>query len=67
MLTAALFVIQKTAQALGVFLQVPISLTDSVTVRMYDVLLFLFLLPMFIKLMYVVMTKSVNVQNKKAN
>lgn len=67
MLTAALFVIQKTAQALGVFLQVPIPLTDSVTVRMYDVLLFLFLLPMFIKLMYVVMTKSVNVQNKKAN
>lgn len=64
MLTAAIFVIQKTSYALGVFLSVPIRLTDSVTVRMYHVIVFMFLLPLFLKLMYIVMTKSVNVSSK---
>lgn len=65
MLQATIFVIQKTSYALAVFLNVPIRLTDSVTVKMYHVIVFLFILPLFIKLMYIVMTKSVNVSSAK--
>lgn len=65
MLQAAIFVIQKTSYALATFLNVPIPLTDSVTVKMYHLIVFLFILPLFIKFMYIVMTKSVNVSSAK--
>lgn len=63
MLTAVLFILQKTSSALGAWLSVPVMLTDDVYIHIYDFVIFLFILPLFLKLMQLVMSASVNVSN----
>lgn len=59
MLDALLFLLRGTAQALGIFLNLNIPLYDDVSVRMRSIIIFLFLLPLFIRLLYKVMNTSV--------
>lgn len=63
MLTAVLFILQKTSSALGTWLSVPVMITDDVYIHIYDFVIFLFILPLFLKLMQLVMSASVNVSN----
>lgn len=60
MLEAILFTIRSVGQALGIYLSIPIQFTDNITIRVYDVLVFLFILAMFWKLLAVVLTRSVS-------
>lgn len=63
MLQALLFILKNTGSALGIFLNLDIFLTDQLSFKMRDIVIFLFLLPMFIRLLYVVLNQSVEVSN----
>lgn len=59
MLDALLFLLRGTAQALEIFLNLDILLYDEVSVHMRTIIIFLFILPLFIRLLYLVMNQSV--------
>lgn len=65
MLKAILFTIRMVGQALGIYLNIPIQFTENITVRVYDVLVFLFVIAMFWKLLAVVLTRSVSTEGGK--
>lgn len=60
MLQAVLFTIRSVGQALMIYLSIPIQFTDNISVRMYDVFVFLFVLDMFWKFLGIVLTRSVS-------
>lgn len=61
MLTAILFLIRKTSQVLGVFLNINVKLNDNGdTIRMYWIVVLPFILYMFLKVMYILLNQSVS-------
>lgn len=59
MLDALLFIFRGVSQALGIFLNLSIPLYDEVAIQMRYIIIFLFLLPLFIRFLYKVMNTSV--------
>lgn len=59
MLQAVLFVIRSVGQALGIYLSIPIEFTDQITIRVYDVFVFLFVIAMFWKFLGIALTHAV--------
>lgn len=60
MLDAILFAIRSVSMALGIYLSIPVPFTSGVTVHVYDVIVFLFALAVFWKLLAMILTKSVS-------
>lgn len=54
MIDIAIFLIRKFGDALGMFLRLPVPLSDGSDVRLYDVFVFFFLIFAFIKFLGVV-------------
>lgn len=58
MLDAIIFAIRSVGTALGIYLNIPVPFTGNITVRVYDVIVFLFTLAVFWKLLAMILTKA---------
>lgn len=60
MLDAILFTIRSVSMALGIYLSIPVPFTSGITIHVYDIVVFLFALSVFWRLLAVILTKSVS-------
>lgn len=58
MLSAILFIIRYTGVALAQFLNTPFEFTDEIVLKFYHLIVFLFILPLFLRFLYVILHKS---------
>ena len=60
MLDAILFAIRGVSQALGIYLNIPVNFSDGVTVKVYEIVIFLFQLGLFIKILAMITKKQIH-------